>query len=122
MCWRKRKLRSTAKDKWLWNFGTSYREYGPSLTRSYAKESDHSFILIGKTIHACQDTVIRPFRIYDNKAFAGRDTIVAIDQPVQLNANGGLDNTYLWSPSIGLNDANKRRSNSCFGQGSALHS
>ena len=95
---------SNSVNKWLWNFGNTYREYGSSIIRSYTKEGDQSFSLIGKTIYGCQDTVIRPFRIYDNKAFAGRDTIAAIDQPVQLNANGGLNNTYLWSPALGLND------------------
>ena len=60
--------------------------------------------LIGQTIFGCKDTIVRPFTIYDNKAFAGRDTIAAFDQPVQLNAHGGLGNTYVWTPQIGLNN------------------
>lgn len=38
------------------------------------------------------------------RAFAGNDTIVAVNQPLQLNATGGTN--YLWSPPTGLNDAN----------------
>lgn len=36
------------------------------------------------------------------RAFAGNDTIVALNQPLQLNATGGT--SYLWSPPTGLND------------------
>jgi gliding motility-associated-like protein len=34
------------------------------------------------------------------KPFAGRDTAVLIDQPMQFNASGGV--AYQWSPAIGL--------------------
>lgn len=51
----------------------------------------------------CRDTAVRPFVIYDNIAFAGRDTVAAMDEPVQLNANGYAGTKYLWTTSIGLN-------------------
>jgi gliding motility-associated-like protein len=35
------------------------------------------------------------------RPFAGRDTIVVVDQPLQFNGSGGV--FYLWSPSTGLN-------------------
>lgn len=38
------------------------------------------------------------------RAYAGNDTIVAVNQPLQLNATGGT--SYLWSPPTGLNAAN----------------
>jgi len=37
------------------------------------------------------------------KAFAGRDTSIVINQPLQLNASGGT--IYQWFPSLGLSDA-----------------
>jgi gliding motility-associated-like protein len=37
------------------------------------------------------------------KAFAGNDTIIVANQPLQLNASGG--SVYSWSPSIGMNNA-----------------
>jgi gliding motility-associated-like protein len=43
-------------------------------------------------------TVVAPV-----KAFAGNDTIVTINQALQLNASGGT--SYIWSPPTGLNDA-----------------
>jgi gliding motility-associated-like protein len=36
--------------------------------------------------------------------FAGRDTTVVINQPLQFNATGGV--SYLWIPSTGLNNPN----------------
>lgn len=37
-------------------------------------------------------------------AFAGRDTVVAINQPLQLQATGSTN--YVWSPPTGLNNPN----------------
>jgi gliding motility-associated-like protein len=36
------------------------------------------------------------------RANAGRDTIVVVNQPLQLNGSGGVN--YLWSPATGLNN------------------
>ncbi|MFM2338477.1 MAG: hypothetical protein RL115_1670, partial [Bacteroidota bacterium] len=36
-------------------------------------------------------------------AYAGRDTIVVINQPLQFNGSGGVN--YLWSPATALNNA-----------------
>jgi gliding motility-associated-like protein len=38
------------------------------------------------------------------KAYAGHDTTIVKDQPLQLNASGGT--SYLWSPITGLSDPN----------------
>jgi gliding motility-associated-like protein len=37
------------------------------------------------------------------RAYAGRDTIVVINQPLQFNGSGGVN--YLWSPATALNNA-----------------
>lgn len=44
-------------------------------------------------------TVIPPVQ-----AFAGRDTTIVINQPLQLNASGGT--IYAWSPSTGMDNPN----------------
>ncbi|RYZ22684.1 MAG: gliding motility-associated C-terminal domain-containing protein, partial [Sphingobacteriales bacterium] len=36
------------------------------------------------------------------RPYAGNDTLVVVGQPVQLNAEGGVN--YIWTPSIGLNN------------------
>jgi gliding motility-associated-like protein len=38
------------------------------------------------------------------KAFAGNDTIIVANQPLQLNATGGI--SYLWTPATGISDPN----------------
>jgi gliding motility-associated-like protein len=92
-------------DKWLWDMGNGFYRDGASISRTYSKEGYHPLTLIGETDKGCRDTIFRPFTIFDNDAFAGRDTVVAKDEPVQLNARGVPGMRYLWSPSTGLNDA-----------------
>ena len=92
-------------DKWLWDMGNGFRRDAASISRSYSKEGYYPLTLIGETSQGCKDTVFRPFTIFDNDAFAGRDTVVAKGEPVQLNARGVPGMRYLWSPATGLDDA-----------------
>ena len=87
---------------WKWDFGNGFST-GPGLiSRTYTYAGPQPLILLAETVHGCRDTVIRPFSIYANKAFAGRDTIVAKGEPVQLHAHGGPNMVYTWSPATGL--------------------
>ncbi len=90
--------------KWFWDFNNKIKEGEAIQTKSFNLAGDNSFTVYGQTAHGCMDTLQRPFMIYDNKAFAGNDTLAAYDQPVQLNAKGGNDNHYTWTPSLGLNN------------------
>lgn len=94
---------SNTVDKWYWNFSGSYIQANPSITKYYSAEGNNNFSLMGTTIYNCSDTIIRPFYIFKNKALAGKDTIAAKDEPVQLNAHGDVGEKYFWSPSRGLN-------------------
>lgn len=95
---------SNPVNAWFWNFNNEGPRYGnQSITRRYSYEQNNPIKLIGQTIKGCKDTLVRPFRIYENHAFAGHDTIAAISQPIQLNAGGTNMLYYSWSPSIGLN-------------------
>ena len=106
-----RKIIYTAEDiahnisNWYWDFGSGPKEDKAVITKYFFTDADNSFTLYSKTVHGCMDTIHRPFKIYINRAFAGHDTLVAFNQPVQLNANGGTDNYYTWSPATGLNNA-----------------
>jgi gliding motility-associated-like protein len=100
---------SNTVDKWYWNFGNGLSNGEPAYSKTFKYAGDQSLILLATTTHQCKDTVVRPFTIYDNKAFAGRDTIAAMDEPVQLNANGYAGTTYAWSPSTGLDLVNTAR-------------
>ena len=96
---------SNTVNKWYWVLENGARKEGSVVTRRFSIEGDYPLTLIGQTIEGCSDTLYRPFTIYDNKAFAGMDTVVAMNQPVQLNAHGGVHVQYKWSPATGLNDA-----------------
>jgi PKD repeat protein len=74
--------------KWLWDFGSGLKPAQSIVNKNFSKEGNFMVTLIGESIYGCKDTLIRSFRIYDNKAFAGRDTVVAINEPVQLDAHG----------------------------------
>lgn len=103
-----RKIVYTATDqlsnvhKWLWDFGDGAKENKPVLIKYFEEDGVNSFILYGRSIEGCVDTIIRPFRIYKNYAYTIKDTIVAFNQPLELNANGGTNNKYKWYPSLGL--------------------
>jgi gliding motility-associated-like protein len=96
---------NNSTDKWLWDMGNGFNNDAAIINRTYSREGNHPLTLIGETNKGCRDTLYRPFAIFDNKAFAGRDTVVAKGEPVQLDAKGAPGTAYNWSPSTGLNDA-----------------
>lgn len=87
---------------WHWNFGNGYYQTSNQLIKSYTPKGSYPFSVIGKTVNNCTDTAYKNLYIYDNIAYAGNDTLVAIDQPVYLNAHGYAGEKYLWTPSKGL--------------------
>ncbi|MES2775001.1 MAG: PKD domain-containing protein [Bacteroidota bacterium] len=93
---------SNTGTSWYWNFGAGFYSAGAQLTKVYQREGYNPVTLVGKTPNGCKDTLSRPFTIYANYAFAGRDTVVARDEPLQLNANGVPLQKYLWTPATGL--------------------
>ena len=99
-------LNGDAVTTWYWNFGNGFHEGSGNMFKWFDREGYNPLTLIGKTIHGCRDTLMRPFTIYQNHSFAGFDTIAAMNQPVQLNAGGGPTVNYSWTPSIGLNNPN----------------
>ncbi len=87
---------------WAWNFGNGFYRPGNVVRVRYPHTQNLSFTIIGTTPAGCSDTIIRNLRIYDNIAFAGRDTLAAFEEPVQLNANGYANQKYWWTPNWGL--------------------
>lgn len=53
------------------------------------------------------------------KAFAGNDTLVAVGQPLQLNASGGI--LYNWTPATGLNNAGIKNPIATLGQATTYY-
>ena len=63
------------------------------------------YILTARDIQGCNKPVSDSITVSVQpkiQAFAGNDTTVVMNQPLQLNAAGGT--SYLWSPSTGLNN------------------
>ncbi len=88
---------------WFWNFGTGLYNDDPFISKTFNKKTVIDFVVMAQTSKGCKDTVVRKLSIYDNIATAGRDTVVADDQPIQLHANGYPGTSYQWQPAVGLN-------------------
>lgn len=88
-----------------WYFIDGFKE-GPNVTsikKTYNYEGKRPFTLLTYSDKGCKDTIYRPFAIYENKSFAGHDTLAAFNEPVQLDARGEPGMQYTWTPSVGLN-------------------
>lgn len=71
----------------------TYQYFLNVTTQNGCKSSKRDTVLI---------TILPPVKV-----FAGRDTLIVANQPLQLNAvdvNGSGFSTYSWSPSFGLNN------------------
>jgi gliding motility-associated-like protein len=88
--------------EWDWNFGNGLKKSTSSITSIYNTEGSRPFTLITQTNKGCKDTIYRSFTIFDNKSFAGKDTVATVNEPVQLFARGEANMQYKWSPSTGL--------------------
>ncbi len=88
--------------KWDWNFGNGFNAGPASFTIIHNSEGNRSFTLMAHTNKGCKDTIYRPFTVFDNKSFAGKDTVAAFGEPVHLDARGEPNMQYTWSPATGL--------------------
>lgn len=89
---------------WYWNFDNGLYKGNTEIFKTYSRKNSFPLTLIGQTDFGCKDTISRLFTIYDNTSIAQRDTIAAMDEPVQLIAGGYTDTKYTWTPAIGLSD------------------
>jgi len=88
---------------WAWDFGDGEGSglYAPGHT--YDRYMEYGVSLAAVTGNGCRATASRVLSIRKVEVSAGRDTTVAIGQPLQLVASGA--STYSWTPATGLNDA-----------------
>lgn len=90
---------------WYWNFGDGTTATGNPVTHVYNNNGNYNIRLYGISTEGCSsDTISGSINIFGTNVFAGNDTIAAPNQPIQLNATGGLG--YQWTPSTGLNFSN----------------
>jgi gliding motility-associated-like protein len=90
---------------WHWNFGDGTTAIGNPVSHVYNNNGIYNVSMYAISVQGCSsDTIRGNINIYGTNAFAGNDTIAAPNQPIQLNATGGL--SYQWFPGTGLNNNN----------------
>lgn len=93
---------SGAIQKWNWDFGdgSSSNYYEPFHT--FNQFGQFPITLTAITENGCRASADKLISITEVNVFAGHDTIVAINQPLQLVATGAKH--YTWYPPIYLDD------------------
>jgi gliding motility-associated-like protein len=89
--------------QWAWDLGDTKTTNELSFSHNYSRGGKYAVQLKAEGMNGCMSETINKFvNIYQTNAFAGNDTIIARNQPLQLHASGGI--YYSWSPGDGLND------------------
>jgi gliding motility-associated-like protein len=91
--------------QWKWIFGDGATANTQNAQHAYNANGTYKIKLIATAGSGCfSDSLTGDITIFSTNVFAGKDTIAAAGQPVQLNAIGGL--SYTWTPATSLNDPN----------------
>ncbi len=86
-----------------WNWTPAPAADQPFLDFTGASFGNQLFTVSGSAANGCNsDTLEATIEVIGTKADAGRDTVVADNQPVQLNGSGGP--ILQWSPAEGLDN------------------
>lgn len=98
---------SVGISRWSWTMGngTGRVSLNPQQNYIYPENGVYTVKLTAYSDDGCAAAEIsKPLKVYRTNAYAGNDTIFAIGQPIQLNANGG--DIYKWTPATGLSADN----------------
>jgi gliding motility-associated-like protein len=90
-------------NQWQWYFGNSQNATGNPVTNTYTANGQYNVTLYATSIEGCKDTATDVINIYGTDANAGADIRAGDNQPIQLNATGGI--SYQWTPSTGLSSS-----------------
>jgi gliding motility-associated-like protein len=83
--------------KWVWNFEGNDIIGNANQAHLFSKSGLQKVSLYGVAANGCvSDTIVQKPFIYEAIANAGIDRLSAINEPIQLQASGGI--TYLWTP------------------------
>ncbi len=89
--------------QWYWSYGDGRFDSTASVSHNYLRGGEYNAILQAVNMEGCvSDKFSKTVIVYQTHANAGNDTVVAIGQPVQLHATGGV--LYEWSPATYLSD------------------
>jgi len=88
---------------WDWNLGNGNTSGLQNPMTTYSSYQPYTVSLKVGTANGCNSSsVSKTFEIRRVIVSAGRDTSVAVGQPLQLQAAGAY--SYIWTPSAGLNN------------------
>ena len=88
--------------KWHWDLDRGIMADIQNTQYTFTINGNYNIQLFGVSDAGCSsDTVKKNVVIYGTQAFAGNDTVATPNQPIQLQASGGVN--YEWSPPFGLN-------------------
>jgi PKD repeat protein len=79
-----------------WSFGEGTVSTLEDPDHRYNRYGDYTTTLKAVTANGCTSSASKVFHIAPPDAFAGNDTTIALGQPLQLIASGGMQ--YEWSP------------------------
>jgi gliding motility-associated-like protein len=97
-------ITGNAVAQWHWNFGDGAGSDSGTLQHIYSAAGNYPIQLFGLAQNGCSsDTLKMDILIYSTNAFAGNDLDAAVNQPIQLQATGGV--LYQWSPASGLSNS-----------------
>lgn len=86
-----------------WSFGDNKTGAASTVFHSFTDTGSYTIRAYALADNGCpSDTLSQNITIYGTYANAGNDTVVAIGQPLQLQASGGQ--YYNWTPPIGLSN------------------
>lgn len=89
--------------QWYWNLGNGKSDSSAMVHPVYNTGGNYIVSLFATGTNGCvSETLLKTVKIYSTQAYAGRDTVVADNQPVQLNGRGGV--FYKWTPATGLSN------------------
>ncbi|MBS1565502.1 MAG: PKD domain-containing protein, partial [Bacteroidetes bacterium] len=87
---------------WSWDFGDGSISFDKAPVHTYSSAGTFSVQHSISAPGGCQASVIKAVTIEQPHINAGNDTLVAIGQPLQLNATGAA--SYSWSPATWLSN------------------
>lgn len=89
---------------WFWDFGDDSTSVLPNPTHQYSTEGKYNVTLKTTTVSGCKDSISVEVDFSDPIVYVNSDTITCVGKPIQLYAFGGDGSTYIWSPSINLDN------------------
>ncbi|WP_282456869.1 PKD domain-containing protein [Chitinophaga sedimenti] len=88
---------------WAWELGDQQTSQSDNFSHTYATGGQFIARATATGTNGCpSETASATVRVVAVNAFAGTDTLIAMGQPLQLNATGS--SSFSWQPSTGLNN------------------